>query len=189
MPLTLRIYKILLDSQNKPIPPDSIPLNGNPVSGTPFDEVSYERGTQGNDGQRSFDYMYLGTGLLTNSQTFAPNPKGKMFFVAASGGKLVDLQVFPAHIAVGNNLQPPPEVLDGFEVFNPNYGSWEKAFVLNPETGEYEPNPVIISKEGVVFDARNSTLIFPFKVRLIVSPTDPSGRHEFFITIRGFEIE
>jgi hypothetical protein len=185
MPLTLRVYKRLLDDNNQPIPPDHITLNGLPVSGTPDDEVSYERGTQGNDGQGGFDYMYLGTGVLGTTNTITPGPKGKMFFVAIGGGKLVDLQCYPT--TIGTN-QPPSAVLDGFQVFNPNSGTWENAFVFDSDAGAFAPNPIIISKEGTVFDASTDTLVFPFKVRLVVNPTDPSGRHEFFIVLRAFEV-
>ena len=185
MPLTLRVYKRLLDDNDQPIPPDHITLNGLPVSGTPDDEVSYERGTQGNDGQGGFDYMYLGTGVLGTTNTITPGPKGKMFFVAVGGGKLVDLQCYPAVIETN---QPPSAVLDGFQVFNPNSGTWENAFVFDSDAGAFAPNPIIISKEGTVFDASTDTLVFPFKVRLVVNPTDPSGRHEFFIVLRAFEV-
>jgi len=185
MALTIKIYKRLLDNALQPIPPDNITLNGEPVEGTPDDEVSYERGTEGNDGQGGFDYMYLGSGVLGTTDTVTPGPKGKMFFATISGGRMVDLQCYPAQI--GNN-EPPSAVLDGFQVFNPNNGTWENAYVFDNETGGFIPNPIIISKEGTIFDASTETLIFPFKVRLVVNPTDPSGRHEFFIVLRAFEV-
>jgi len=185
MALTIKIYKRLLDNNNQPISPDSITLNGEPVTGTPNDEVSYERGTQGNDGQGGFDYMYLGTGVLGTTDTITPGPKGKMFFAVVSGGRMVDLQCYPAQI--GTN-QPPSAVLDGFQVFNPNTGTWEQAYVYDSESGTFIPNPIIISKEGTIFDASTEEKIFPFKVRLVVNPTDPSGRHEFFIVLRAFEV-
>lgn len=185
MPLTIRIYKVLLDNNNIPIPPASITLNGEPVSGTPYDEVSYERGTAGNDGQGGFDFMYLGTGVLASTETITPGPAGKMFFAAVSGGQFVDLQVYPAQISAD---VPPHNVLDGFEVFNPNIGTWERAYVFDSDAGTFVPQPIIISKEGIVFDASDTTLVFPFKVRLVVSPADTSGRHEFFIVVRGFEL-
>lgn len=188
MPLTIKIYKRLLDGNNQPIPPDQITLNGRPVEGTPDDEVSYERGTQGNDGAGGFDFMYLGTGVLTTTDTITPGPKGKMFFAQVSGGKVVDLQVYPARVTENNQTFPPVDVLDGFEVFNPNTGVWERAFVFDQDSGDYVPSPVIISAEGEEFDASSSPLVFPFKVRLVVSPGDTSGRHEFFIVVRGFEI-
>jgi hypothetical protein len=178
MALTIKIYKRLLDNNNQPIPPDSITLNGEPVTGTPDDEVSYERGTQGNDGQGGFDYMYLGTGVLGTSDTITPGPKGKMFFAVVSGGQMVDLQCYPTQIGTD---QPPSAVLDGFQVFDPNT-------VYDNESGTFIPNPIIISKEGTIFDASTEAKIFPFKVRLVVNPTDPSGRHEFFIVLRAFEV-
>jgi len=185
MPLTIRIYKRLLDESGVPIPPDQITLNGEPVTGTPDDEVSYERGTQGNDGEEGFDYMYLGTGVLSTSDTITPGPKGRMFFAVVSGGNMVDLQCYPLQIDANT---PPANVLDGFQVFNPNLGTWENAFVYDSDLGEFVPQPIIVSKEATVFDASTQELIFPFKVRLVVNPADTSGRHEFFIVLRVFEV-